>query len=161
MGGVNSANNAAVQRDFVVFVEGLLAAGVARLHIIAHSMGNRLLLGAIHSLRHVLTPEQSGAPSQAPVGGDGTHSGDTPAAAAAAAAAAATTTALRTLRLGSVILLHPEADLDRCAAGSLSPLLLCRPAHTQLPTASATATKRNSSHGLIASFVRRLRAAGS
>ena len=156
MGGVNSANNAAVQRDFVVFVEGLLAAGVARLHIIAHSMGNRLLLGAIHSLRHVLTPEQSGAPSQAPVGGDGTHSGDTPAAAAAAA-----TTALRTLRLGSVILLHPEADLDRCAAGSLSPLLLCRPAHTQLPTASATATKRNSPHGLIASFARRLRAAGS
>ena len=83
MGGVNSANDAAVQRDFVVFVEGLLAAGVARLHIIAHSMGNRLLLGAVHSLRHVLTPEQSGAPSQAPVGGDGTHSGNTPAAATA------------------------------------------------------------------------------
>ena len=126
MGGVNSANDAAVQRDFVVFVEGLLAAGVARLHIIAHSMGNRMLLGAVHSLRHVFTPERSasrGAPSQArsPVGGDGTHGGDRPAAAAAAAASS------RTLPLGSVILLHPEADLDKCAAGSFS-ISACRPA---------------------------------
>ena len=125
MGGVNSANDAAVQRDFVVFVEGLLAAGVARLHIIAHSMGNRMLLGAVHSLRHVFTPERSasrGAPSQArsPVGGNGTHGGDRPAAAAAAASS-------RTLPLGSVILLHPEADLDKCAAGSFS-ISACRPA---------------------------------
>ena len=108
MGGVNSANDAAVQRDFVVFVEGLLAAGVARLHIIAHSMGNRMLLGAVHSLRHVFTPERSAASralSQAP----------------------AVAASSRTLPLGSVILLHPEADLDKCAAGSFS-ISACRPA---------------------------------
>ena len=53
----------------MVFVEGLLAAGVARLHIIAHSMGNRMLLGAVHLLSHVFTPERSAASralSQAP-----------------------------------------------------------------------------------------------
>ena len=158
MGGVNSANDAAVQRDFVVFVEGLLAAGVARLHIIAHSMGNRLLLGAVHSLRHVLTPEQSAAPSRAPVGGDGTHSGDTLAASAAAAAAA-----LRTLRLGSVILLHPEADLDRCAAGSLSPLFLVPtrtyPPHLPLPSSEARPAASSQPH--CYSVARPLRAAGS
>ena len=101
VGGVNSANDTAVQRDFVVFVEGLLAAGVARLHIIAHSMGNRMLLGAVHLLSHVFTSEQSAAsraPSQAP----------------------AVAASSRTLPLGSVILLHPEADLDKCAAGSFA-----------------------------------------
>ena len=146
VGGVNSANDAAVQRDFVVFVEGLLAAGVARLHIIAHSMGNRMLLGAVHLLRHVFTPERSAAcrtSSQAPVGGDGTHGGDRPAAAAAAASDASS----RTLPLGSVILLHPEADLDKCAAGSFF-ASSCRPAsyppHLPLPPSEIRCGHRHS-----------------
>ena len=97
-----------MQRDFVVFVEGLLAAGVARLHIITHSMGNRMLLNAIHLLQHVFTPERSAtrrAPSPESASGDATYGGASPRVASGSP---------RTLPLGSVILLHPEADLDKC-----------------------------------------------
>merc|ERR1712070_1064835 len=95
------ARNTNVHRDFAVFIEKLLAAKVSKVHVLAHSMGARMFCGAIHLLQDVFTRV------------DTSNSWNT---SRHSTARAALLGGQPSLPLGSVILLHPEADLKEFVA---------------------------------------------
>lgn len=98
MEAARSSESEAVHNDFRVFLEGLRAAGIAKVHILAHSMGGRLLCSSFASVKHLFAPvatkrrASTGAP-------EGTSKG---------------------MQLASVILLHPETGLDEFVASQFA-----------------------------------------
>ena len=102
-----------VHRDFAIFIEGLLKAKVSKVHILAHSMGARMFSGAIHLLKDVFVHVDTST---------GRHK--------LKHHTASLSEGPRTsLPLGSVVLLHLEADLDQFVKHDFAVSCPHQPAH--------------------------------
>ena len=94
--GAKSAQNKDVHCDFAAFVDGLRLQGVAQIHVVAHSMGARMFSHAIHLLKESVAPAEETRTRRFQHRPRDESTVQLP--------------------LGSIILLHPEADLNKFIA---------------------------------------------
>lgn len=86
--------------DFVRFVQSLVHAGVHQIHILAHSMGARLVFSALEALSPHLIPAEK------------THKSGSVRSRGTRQSAASSSASLK-VKLSTVVLMNPDASLQR------------------------------------------------